>query len=300
MNIYAQVGQLFIVILVGFYASKRKILNQEINNGLSSILLNITLPLLIINSFNLDYNSEMFNNIVKTFLYSIVSFVIVILISHLLYFKVKDNKKQVLKFSTIFSNCGFMGFAIIQTLYGKEGLAYASIFVMIFIILIWSYGIILFSGEKNIKSLTKILSNPGIIAVFIGLVIMAFSIQLPVVIESAIEMVGGMTTPISMIITGSIMAQVSLTKEMTDINLYYGTFSKLIIVPVALYLIASLLHINSLPLDVVIICQAMPVAAVAPIFAGLYDKNKDFAAFLVFISTLFSIVTIPLILKMIS
>lgn len=300
MNIYAQVGQLFLVILIGFYASKRNFLNEEINNGLSSILLNITLPLLIVNSFNLEYNSEMFTNIVNTFLYSVASFIIVILISHLLYFKVKYNNKQILKFATIFSNCGFMGFAIIQTLYGKEGLAYASIFLIVFTTLIWSYGIMLFSGEKKIKSWTKILINPGIIAVLIGLVFMAFSIQLPLVLQSAIQMVGGMTTPISMIITGSIMAQVSITKEMTNIKLYYGVFSKLILVPVVLYLISVILHINSLPLDVVIVCHAMPVAAVAPIFAGLYDKNKDFAAFLVFISTLFSIITIPLILKIIS
>jgi len=300
MNIYEQVGQLFLVILVGFYASKKKILNEEINTGLSSILLNITLPLLIINSFNLEYNNEMINNIINTFLYSLASFVIVILISHVLYFKVKANKKQVLKFSTIFSNCGFMGFAIIQTLYGKEGLAYASIFLMIFSILIWSYGIMLFSGDTKIKSWRKILINPGIIAVLIGLVLMIFSIQLPVVIQSAMQMVGGMTTPISMIITGSIIAQVSITKEITNIKLYYGVFSKLILVPVVLYLVATIFKINSLPLDVVIICHAMPVAATAPIFSGLYDKNKDFAAFLVFISTLFSIVTIPLILKIIS
>lgn len=300
MNIYEQVGQLFLVILVGFYASKRKILNEEINNGLSSLLMTITLPLLIINSFNLEYNSEMFNNIINTLLYSIASFVIVIFISHLLYLKIKDNKNQVLRFATIFSNCGFMGFAIIQTLYGKEGLAYASIFLIIFSILIWSYGIMLFSGDKKIKSWTKVLINPGIIAVLIGLVFMVFSIHLPVIIQSAIEMVGGMTTPISMIITGSIMAQVSITKEISNINLYYGVFSKLIIVPVVLYILASIFHINSLPLNVVIVCHAMPVAATAPIFSGLYDNNKDFAAFLVFISTLFSIVTIPLILKFIS
>lgn len=296
----SMIGELFLIMLVGFYASKSEILNEEMNKGLSSLLINITVPLLIISSFNIEFTSEMISNILKSFWYSIGAFGIVILISNLMYFKIKEDRKPVLKFATIFSNCAFMGFSIIQSLYGNEGLAYASVFNMIFTILLWSYGAMLFNGEKNIKNWTKALINPGIISVFIGMFIMVLSIKIPSVIQSTMKMVGGMTTPLSMIITGSMLAQVSIKKEMTSISLYYGTFVKLIIVPLILYFITVILNIKSLPLNIIIVCEAMPVGAMTSIFAATYNKDKEFAGLSVFVSTLFSIVTIPLILKIIS
>ncbi|WP_238886711.1 AEC family transporter [Clostridium sp. YIM B02551] len=300
MNLYSQIGEIFLIMLVGFYGNKKKILNEEINKGLSSLLINITLPLLIINSFNIKYNSEIILNLFKSLGYSFLSFLIIILISKLLYSKVNGEKKEILKFATVFSNCGFIGFPIIESIYGKEGLAYASIFNMAFTVFLWSYGVMLFNGKENIKDLKKIFINPGIISVVIGAVVMVSPVKMPLVIENVISMVGGMTTPISMIITGSMMANVSMRKGIKDIYLYYGVFAKLILVPVILYTIVIILGIKSLPTNVIIACEAMPVAATTSIFAENYNKNKDFAAFTVFISTLFSIVTIPLMLRFIT
>jgi Predicted permeases len=160
MSLYSQIGEIFLIMLVGFYGNKKKILNEEINRGLSSLLINITLPLLIINSFNIKYSSEIILNLFKSLGYSFLAFLIVILMSNLLYSKVKGEKKEILKFATVFSNCGFIGFPIIESIYGKEGLAYASVFNMAFTIFLWSYGVMLFNGKENIKDIKKYLLIP--------------------------------------------------------------------------------------------------------------------------------------------
>lgn len=300
MDLYSQIGVLFLIMLVGLYSRKKNILNDELNKGLSTFLMNITLPLLIINSFDFQYSQEMLNNILKALIYSFLAFIITIIVGNIMFHKIEDGKKQVLKFAIVFSNCGFMGFPIIEGVFGKEGIVYASIFNMIFTIFLWTYGVMLFSGEKSVKDWKKILRNPGIIAVVIGLIIMILSIDIPIVIKTVTEMVGGMTTPLSMIITGSMMAQVSLKSGIRDINMYYGVTLRLLVIPLILFIITIPFNISSVPLSTVIISEAMPIAATTSIFAQTFNKEKEFSAFSVFMSTLLSIVTIPLILKIIS
>ena len=112
---------LFLIISVGVYASKKNIITKEINKGLTDLLLNITLPLLIISSFNLKFSDEIKTNIIICTLYSGITLVVAIIISKLLLKPLKKEDKYIIQFSNVFSNCGFMGFPIIEGLYGKEG-----------------------------------------------------------------------------------------------------------------------------------------------------------------------------------
>ena len=158
MEIYKQIIILFLIIVVGFYARKKNILNEELNKGLSAFLINITLPLLVINSFDFKYSEEMINNIFKALIYSFLAFTITIMAGILLFRKIEDDKKQILKFFIVFSICGFMGFPIIQSIFGTEGIVYASIFNMVFTVFLWTYGVMLFSGERTVKDWKSILN----------------------------------------------------------------------------------------------------------------------------------------------
>ena len=300
MSLYIEIGILFLIMGIGFYGKKRKILSEETDKGLSSLLMDITLPLLIISSFNLKYSYEMLNNIIKSLLYSIIAFTIAIAISSIIFAKVKNGKKDILKFCGVFCNCGFMGFPIIESIFGKEGLIYASIFNMIFTSLIWTYGLKLYSGKKVTKDFRKVIINPGIIAVVIGILIILFSIQIPLIIKSTLEIIGGMTTPIAMIITGSMMAGIQIKNQIKDKNLYIGVLVRLLIVPLVLYAITIPFKISSIPVTTILIAEAMPVGATASIFSQIFNKEKELSATLVFISTLLSVVTIPMVVWIIS
>ena len=145
---------LFLIILVGVYAAKKRIITKEINKGLTNILLKITLPCLVVSSFIFDLSDELKDNIIRCFIYSPLVLIISIVISYILLIPIKGEKKIIIQFANVFSNCGFIGFPIVFSIYGNEGVIYASIFNLFFTAFLWTYGVILFNGKMKRESFT--------------------------------------------------------------------------------------------------------------------------------------------------
>jgi len=291
-----QVIVLFIIMAVGFYAKKKKFLNNVVDKGLSELLLNITLPFMIITSFNIKYEAAMVSNAQKILIYSFLIHISLIFISKLLFFKYPKNKQQVFRFITIFSNVGFMGYPVLESIYGGIGVFYAAIFNIAFNILVWTVGVMLFTGEKDFKSIRKALTNPALMAVIIGVILFVFSIKLPISIETSIKLVGATTTPISMIIVGSMLAEMKFKDAFSDISVYYAAIVRLCIVPMIVYVVLKLLKVDEMLLTICVILQAMPAAVMAPIIAQKYGGDSLLASQCVFITTIVSGITIPIII----
>ncbi|MBE6049869.1 MAG: AEC family transporter [Clostridium sp.] len=292
---------LFLIILVGIYGVKRKIISKEIQEGLTEILMGITLPLMVINSFNMNFDEQMKSNLGKCLIYSVLIFILVGIISYILLIPIKEkNKKKILQFANVFSNCGFVGFPLINNIYGAEGVVYTSIFNLFFNILVWTYGVMLYTDTINIKDMKKVLLTPGIISVFIGLPLLIFDIQLPEIIYNSFELVGGMTTPLSMIIIGCILAKIDLKSAFKDITVYYEIIIRLLIIPLILIAIARIIGENNVLVNTLIILQAMPAATMTSIMADKYKVSSEYSAIVVFTTTLLSLITFPVILKILS
>lgn len=291
---------LFLIMLVGVYASKKNIITPEINNGLTKILLKITVPMLIITSFNFSYNDELKTNVVKSFYYSFFALIISGVIAYVFLYPLKKKDKYILQFGNVFSNCGFIGFPIIASIYGGEGVIYTSVFNMFFTIFLWTYGLVLFTGKVTKEEIKKVMTNPAIIAVYIGVALMVLNIQLPDFIISPIKLVGDMTSPLSMIIVGVILSKVSIKEYLKDWTIYYGSFIKLILIPIGLYIISKVIKDNSMVANTMILLSAMPAAAMTSIFSENFNKDKEYASMFVFVTTLFSIITFPIIVKLIT
>lgn len=298
MNAYVvmnQVASLFFILGIGYFSYKKQILNSKTLDDLSSLLLKIALPFLIISSFNLEFSEELKTNMILSFYYSIISFVALKIFCFLFFYKIEPKKKLILNFSTLFANCGFMGFPIIYSVFGKEGVLYASILNMVFGLLMWTYGWMLFSEDKSFSGIKKALINPGVSSVYIGSFLLLFKIKLPNVIQYTLENVGSMTTPLSMIIIGGMLAQTEMKNFWRDKNLIFGVICKLLIAPIITW--ASFLFLNidkSIVTDSIILLQAMPTAVVMGIFAENYKKSQKDAALMIFLTTLGSIATIPI------
>lgn len=290
---------LFLIILVGVYAAKKRIITKEINKGLTNILLKITLPCLVVSSFIFDLSDELKDNIIRCFIYSPLVLIISIVISYILLIPIKGEKKIIIQFANVFSNCGFIGFPIVFSIYGNEGVIYASIFNLFFTAFLWTYGVILFNGKMKREDIKKVLLNPSIVAVFIGLIIMIFGFDIPSVLSSTLDLVGNMTSPLSMIIVGVILGNAKIISYLKDKTIYYSAFLKLIIMPCILILISRLLKDTSLVIKTLIIVTAMPAAAMTSILAESFDKESEYSAVIVFITTLFSVITFPILLNFI-
>jgi malate permease and related proteins len=297
--VFNKIIALFLIILIGVYGTKKHIINDDVNKGLRRILLEITLPLLVINSFSFSFDEGMGRNIITAFIYSILFMILGGIISYILLKPLKGEKKKILHFANFFSNCGFIGFPIINSIFGAEGVVYTSIFNMVFTIFLWTYGVMIFSDKLSKENIKKVLLNPSIIAVYIGIPIMIFNIKLPASILDTTKIVGDMTAPISMIIVGSILSKVKIKSIFKEASVYYGALIKLIVIPLAIYMIKLIIKDNSSVIDTIIVIQAMPAAAMTSIFAADFDKEKEYGAIVVFVTTLLSIITIPVIVKVI-
>lgn len=301
LEVINQVLILFLIIGVGYAARKIGILNKELNKGFSDLLLKVTLPFMIVGSFNHKFSPEMMKNIKSIFIYSLLIHILLIPLSKAFYIKFpkEKDKKDILRFVTVFSNCGFMGYPVLQSIYGNIGILYASVFNIPFTVFSWTYGVMLFTRDKESRSFKKVMTNPGIIAVIVGIAIFLFSIRLPYALMSTLNLVGSITTPVSMLLIGSMLAEVKFSDIFKETSIYYASVIRLLVVPIIIYYVMNLCGIDKFLINIAVIVEAMPAAAICSIFAESYSKNPKYASQSVFITTMLSIVTIPFILMLI-
>lgn len=300
-TVMKSVISLFLIMMAGVYGSKKGFINSHTSKGLTDILLEIALPCMIITAFSFPYNETVKSNILKTFCYSFLVYILIVIVSKVLILPVIKEKKMILHFANIFTNTGYIGFPILNSVYGAEAVIYGSIFNVFFVILLWTYGIMLFqgNGEKNelIRQILKALRNPSIIAVYIGISMMIFGIRLPGLISVSASSIGSMTGPLSMLLVGAMLYNIEIKDHLKDWTIYYGIVVKLIIIPAVLYFISLLIREESIVLDCVIILASMPAAAMTSIFADRFNISKDYAAVIVVATTLLSVFTVPILLK---
>lgn len=297
-----QVLVLFLVILVGFVAKKRSMITEEVSQKLSGLLLYVTMPFMIIVSFHVDFSVQMLRDAGIVFVLGIAAHVFSIILGKLLFYKFPESINRIMRFGAVFSNCAFMGFPVIDGLFGRDGIFFASMYIAVFHILIWTYGIGLFSGGFDIrdtKKMLKSLINPGIISVAIGLVIFVLQIKLPNPLYQALDMVGGMTTPISMIVVGALLADADFKKVMFKWHLYYGVLVRLLLIPLLVFLVLRLFAVPPMLLGITVVLTAMPIAVNTAIFAEKYGGDAALASQYIVLSTALSIITIPAIILLI-
>jgi len=297
------VFSLFLIILVGVYAARKQIITAELNEGLVNLLIQIVLPCMVLSSFTYSYDQSIKAEVVNTFYYSLSAYIFMILISYLLLIPCRSNKKTVLQFANSFPNTGYIGIPVLSSLYGIEGTVYGSVFNLFFVVFVWTYGVFVYRGSLDKSRLKqdikKTFLNPSVLAVVLGILIMVLEIQLPNALLVTIRNIGNITTPLSMLIIGVILAGAKISAHTKDWTLYYGSVCKLLLIPLLIYIAATFTGVESKALNSVIIMTAMPASAMTAIFAHNFQKEADYAAVVVSISTLASLATIPVLLQLI-
>ncbi len=292
--ILTQVATLFLMMAVGFYARKRNFINAEINRGLTDLLLNITAPMIAISSFNFAFSREKLIGAGIVFSLGVGTHLVAILLSKFLFWKAKVSQQKILRMATVFSNCGFMGYPILGSFYGSQGIFYTSIYVMVFNIFIWTFGVALFTGKTDLQCLKKALLNPGILSVFIGMIIFLFSIKLPEPVSQTLQIVGSMNTPLSMLIIGGMIADIKTTDLFSGHALYYGALIRLVVMPLLVLTVFKSIGFHGILPGVCLLLTAMPVAALTVPLAEQNCGDAVFASRLVFLTTILSVFTIPI------
>lgn len=289
--------EIFILLIIGFVLAKKGYFSKETQTQLTNIVLMVVLPCSIVNSFQIDIDK---NLLVSTTMILVVSFGIQLLyglLNRFLYRKLAIDKKICCQYATMVSNAGFMGMPIAQGVFGDIGLLYASVFLIPQRIFMWSSGLALFSKNKNSKVFKQILTHPCIIAVYIGVVLMVLrsvDIFLPTPIEETISLISKCTTALSMLVIGGILSDIDY-KHVFDKDTFLYSIYRLLLIPILILVITRVLPIAILPANVCVLLSAMPAASTTVMLAQKYDSDALFASKLVLVSTLLSLVTLPLI-----
>lgn len=287
---------MFLIMVLGFLCFKLKIINHETNKKLSDFLLLIVNPLLIFNSYQRDFNKELFQGLLVSFVLALVSHIVAIGIAQLLV-RGKGNKDLPLeRFSCIYSNCGFMGIPLINSLYGSEGVFYLTAYMTVFNLFIWTHGVIMMTGQRSIKAMVKTLISPTFIAIVIGFALFLLDIRVPEVLYRSMDYVASMNTPLAMIIAGVTLAQSEIKKVLFKRRIYLVILMKQILIPAVLVLLYYRLPLNPEIITTAVLAAGCPVAATGMLFALRYHKNHLYASELYSISTMAALVTIPAVM----
>ena len=300
MNISVIINQmlvLFIVMIIGYIANKKNILDVNMNKKLSSLLLNITAPALILSSVVNKSSKGDPKLVLEVFILSIILYAILPLIGIFLakILRVSKEDENLYQFMTIFANIGYMGFPVIESIFGSSAVFFVAIINLVFNVFCFSYGIYLISESNELSFDIKTLINPGIIVSIIAIIIYITNIEVSPIIKEVTYMVGGITTPLSMMLIGSSLAQIPIKEVFLEKKLYPYTFIKQIIIPIIFFLVLKSFVTNELILGIIIIISAMPVGTITIMFCNEYEGNIKLASKAIFITTLFSVITIPVL-----
>ncbi len=297
MQVAGTVAVLFLVVLAGAIARLTRIMKDEVIHGISRLVTEISLPCLTVMSLQRDFSAEVFRDFLVTLVLSFVLIALCILLGWFVFRQSSRGRRVMLASFCGLSNCGFMGFPVIMAL-NPDWMIYAVGFNISYSLICWTLVVSLFSGEKKF-SVKKVLLNVNIIASAVGILLFCLSVRLPDVFARALDTVGGLTTPLSMLLIGTRITEFR-PRDLKDPDIHLIALLRNFALPVLCYGAALLLPISAEIRTVILILTAMPLGTLVSMFAELYHADAPFAARAVAWSTLLSLGTIPLLMTLVA
>lgn len=289
-----QVLQLLLMILAGAACCRWGVFKPAEKSVLANLLLYLVVPAMVLDSYMVDFDPATFHNLLLAFGLGAVALLVGLVVAWLGTLGGQPDARAIMWFAGAFSNAGYMGFPLIRALFGTEGLLYASGFVTVFNILIWTIGTTVLAGRADPRQIVRsVVTCPCILAVAAGLVIYLGRVPVPDVITGPVGSVGDMNTPLSMIITGATIAASDLRKLLRNPNLFRTLAVRMLLIPAVTLALFALLGLHGTVPTIVLLLEACPCAAITTMFAIQYHRDEELAAGAVVFSTMGSIITLP-------
>ncbi|MEK4299779.1 AEC family transporter [Oceanobacillus sp. FSL W8-0428] len=296
-----QIGSLYIIVAIGWIIRRKKLISEQGQRAMTTLLLYVALPCLIISSMHIPFQYEQAYGAFIMFVLSIYIMGGTLFLSRFITRRLTlpRERKAVFENIILFGNQGFIGMVIILQLFGQEGILLASVFNLIYYVLMWTYAIYIMNpGMLPDSKAVFILKNPGFLATVFGFILFIFPVQIPAFIMEPIATIGQMTVPLSMIMIGMMISTITFSDViayMKDIFVYIAVISRLFIYPILFFLPLLLFHLPFEWFMIACLLSATPSPATISMYAQVYGGDVEFSAVVVFFSTLLSAISIPLV-----
>ncbi len=289
--------EMFLIMVIGAVTFKTGIADNGTSKRMSSILLNVITPCMIIVSYQMEFDGDLLIGLILTLGLSVASIFLSILLSRLLIRSKENPDMAVEKFSMIYSNCGFIGIPIINGLLGAKGVFFMTAYITAFNIMIWSHGILLMKGKTgNLMTTLKSFINSSTVAIVIGILFFVTGLHLPEVVGNPLSMIGAMNTPVAMLISGMNLAESGLLSCLKSPRTYVISAAKLLAIPLITLVLLMAVRVDSAIAVTILVASACPSGATGTMFALQYNKNSQYASKLLAVTTVLSLVTIPAVM----
>lgn len=288
---------MFVILIVGVLCYKLKLVSIEGNKCLSSVLLFIVNPIVIFMSFQRDYEPTLIKNFVLCVAFTVMAQVIGIIIGNIA-FRRGSRHFELNRFSTVYSNCGFIGIPIVSAILGADGVFYLAGYMLAFNILLWTHGYLTITESRcDMTTVKTIATTPVNVLAVLGIILFFLNIRLPETIADGLNYIGDMNTPLAMLVAGVTIAQSNPFKVLKDMRVYALCFLKLFVVPIVTAFCLYFIPADSIVKMVCIVATACPVAASVTLFAIRYNKDAVYGSQVYAISTILSVISLPIVVR---
>ena len=269
-------------------------LDEHSVKKITDILLYIIAPCVIVRSFIREFDPNMMMGILIVAVSAIAIHAFSIAVATLVFRSKDEGRKRVLRFGTIFSNCSFMSIPLQQQIIGNDGVLYGATFVAMFNLIAWSYGVTIMQGRGKGISVKKIILNPSIICVFVGMIIFLWSIPVHEIIYKPLSYLADLNTPLPMLVIGYYLSKGSLKSAFTDKIAYLSVFLRIIAIPAVAMTVLYICGVRGDMLTSLVISVSAPTASITTMFSAKFDCDTELSVKLVTLSTLLSMITMPI------
>lgn len=288
---------LFIIVILGYLLRKLNYFGGDFDKKLSAFIIDVTCPLLILSSVmgdELPDRKLILPLIGVGFATYILLCVLAFTVPRLI---TKDTMAQgMIGFAMMFGNVGFIGYPIVASIFGHQAIFYAALLNMPNTFFIFTAGVMLVKGERSRGSFNwKMFLSPMMLSAYIATIIVAFGIHVPHLIGNPVTMIGNITVPGSLLVIGSSLSEIKFGNMLRDYRVYVTSLFRLVLIPLGLYGVFRLCHVNELVNEINTVVIAMPVAAFGVMFCMRYNRDEKLMTELTFVTTVLSVITIPLL-----
>ena len=291
---------LFAIVIVGYGAGKLGYLGGDFDRQLSRLVINLTCPALILSSAMTGELPDR-KYILPLLLISIVTYAILTGVAFLLprYLTRQKSDEGAVGFALMFGNVGFMGYPVVASIFGHEAVFYAAVLNVVNTFVVFTVGTMLITGKSEVEERRfqkKVLYSTPMLAAYLTMLIVILRIDnIPEWISQPLIMLGNITAPAALLIIGSSMSNLSVRSLLGNRTVYATTLFRLILLPVGIYYLSLLLGFSQFVASLNMVVIAMPVATYGTILCLKYNKDTTFMAEVTFITTLLSVITIPIL-----
>ena len=283
------------MMLIGAYLKKRGIIDANGKKCLTDLCVNVVIPCNIFKSCLIEFNMGIFRSCALLLASAIVMQLICLTLNRFIFNRYAPQQKKVLQYCTIVPMSGFLGNPIAEGIYDQLGVLYTSIFLIPMRVVMWYVGTTYFVADAEMdrkQVLKNVMTHPCLVSIYLGVFCMVTQIPLPGVITETVRYIGNCNSALTMFIVGTILADVKLTTIFNRDTLIFSVF-RLMLLPAVALGVGSVLGLDEISLGISVLMTGMPAGATAAIFAARYNSDAPFATKCVVMTTLVSMLTLP-------